>query len=161
MRTLSQRIEDLAVCLCSQISEDGNGDVCFCGVMPGSEIAMDYVNGCDDDGPCGMAYVNLTTAQPSSGIGVPNVEVNNCGSMLGFSVEIGILRCAAMGGTNGEPPTQEELTRVSLITFADIKTMMRAVACCNPKPYVLGDYQPYGPNGFVVGGTFDLIMLEE
>lgn len=160
MKSIQTRIEELATCLCAQIVSDGNGEVCFCGVMPGAEIAFDYIGNCGDDGPCGMAYVNLTDAQPANGVATPNTEVNNCGSLLGFSIEIGILRCVPIE-KDGEPPDPAVLLAVSRIVNADIKTMQRAVACCSPKPYILGTYQPYGPTGAVIGGTFDLTMLEE
>lgn len=160
MRTLTQRLEDLAACLCAQIIEDGNGDLCFCGLMPGSEVAFEYLTSTDCSA-CGMAYVQLDVAGPVRGIGIENVEVNNCSSLIGFSAEIGIIRCITSGDADGTPPSQEELSAAALIQYADIKTMIKAVQCCNPKPYILGQYQPYGPVGGAMGGTFPITMLEE
>lgn len=158
-KTISQKIDDLITCLCAQIIEDGNGNVCFCGIMPGSEVAMDYFGECTD--ACGMAYVTLETGTPANGIGVENTQVNNCGSAFTFDVEIGILRCVEAGDEHGAPPTPESLNETAHVQFADILTMRRAVQCCNPKPYILGAYTPYGPTGGAVGGTFLLTLLEE
>jgi hypothetical protein len=37
--------------------------------------------------------------------------------------------------------------------------MGRAIACCrNSNDWVLGQYQPYGPEGTIVGGTFQIGM---
>lgn len=152
-------MNDLATCLCAQVIEDDNGELCFCGLLPGSEVAHDYLTNCDDK--CGLAYVQTGIASPSNGIGVANEEVNNCGSLFGFEVEMGILRCLMAGDEDGAPPTPEALAAAASLQYKDILTMRRAVMCCQPKPYILGIYQPYGPAGGAYGGTFALTLLEE
>jgi hypothetical protein len=153
-------LTDLAGCLCAQINDEANGlqGVCFCGVMPGEAVAMDYVDGCDDD-TCGMAYVRLTTLYPSATIGQVDQRPGNCGLGLGIDIEVGILRCISGYDDSGTLPDEAEVLAKVQQQTADAFAMIRAINCCASLPskeFIMGQYAPVGPMGGVVGGTITL-----
>jgi hypothetical protein len=150
-------LADLATCLCAQILTDNLPPVCFCGVVPGQDVAMDYTGDCDD--ACGMAWVRLATAYPSVTVGQPSQIQNNCTAGIGLEIEMGIVRCLDVG-EGGGPPEPEALTAAATLQVADIMAMWRAVACCRQsKDFIIGQYVPSGPQGGVVGGTLPLGIL--
>ena len=149
-------LTDLSICLCAQIEIDGLPPTCFCGVMPGAEVAMDYAGDCDS--VCGMAWVRLIAAYPSSSIGAASERPGNCAMGIGFDIEMGIVRCLDVG-ESGEPPTPESMAESALLQSADMMAMWRAVICCNgSKDWMMGQYQPYGPEGALVGGMFQIAV---
>jgi len=150
------RMTDLAACLCAQIEADGGPEPCFCGVIPGDAVVGDYAGDCDEQ--CGMAWVRLIATYPATGVGQADESVGNCGSTLGFDLEIGILRCITIHD-DGSPLTLEESSDATRLQTADMMTMWRAISCCDSftsKDYVLGSYQPLGPLGGLVGGGFQI-----
>jgi len=150
-------LDDLATCLCAQILTDGLPPVCACGVMPGSEVALDYAGDCED--ACGMAWVRLTSSYPSVSIGQPTARPGNCSAAIGIEVELGIMRCIDLGdGTVA--PDLAEMTAAAVLQYADMLAMWRAIACCQTsKDWVLGTYIPHGPQGGILGGIMPLAML--
>ena len=84
-------LTSLAACLCDQIESAGLPKPCFCGVVPGDSVVDTYGGYCNDK--CGMAWVRLADAYPAQAVGQPSETVGNCGNGIGFTVEIGILRC--------------------------------------------------------------------
>lgn len=150
-------LDDLATCLCSQIITDGSPPTCFCGVVPGDEVAMDYAGDCNDT--CGMAWVRLVTAYPSTSVGVPVERPGNCAVGIGIDVVLGISRCIELGD-NGEPPSQEDLAAGAVLQQADMMTMWRAISCCRTsKDWRIGSYTPFGPQGGLIGGVLPLSIL--
>jgi hypothetical protein len=154
---ISGILDDLSTCLCAQILTDGLPPVCTCGVMPGSEVALDYAGDCDS--ACGMAWVRLTSSYPSVSIGQPTARPGNCSAGIGIEVEIGIMRCIDLGdGTN--PPVLADMKAAADLQYADMVAMLRAIACCRAsKDWLLGTYIPYGPQGGMVGGIMPLALL--
>jgi hypothetical protein len=150
-------LADLATCLCAQILTDGLPPVCFCGVVPGQDVALDYAGDCDD--ACGQAWVRLATAYPSVSVGQPSQIPNNCTVGIGVEIELGIVRCLDVG--DGQtPPDPVELTAAGVLQVADMMAMWRAVACCRQsKDFIIGQYAPIGPQGGLVGGTLPLGIL--
>lgn len=149
-------IEALATCLCAQIKDDGLDEPCYCGVMPGFEVAWD-IGECDD-GSCGIAYVRLGNVYPSSQVGVATVNPGNCAIGTGLDIEMGMLRCFELN-EDGSPSSPAQLLEASRIQYADILVMQKALVCCEWLPaedFVVGTYQPVGPSGGVVGGAFPL-----
>jgi hypothetical protein len=146
----------LAACLCTQITADGLPETCFCGIIPGDAASFDYTGDCTKR--CGMAWVRMSGVYPASGVGVPNEEVKNCGSALGFETEVGIMRCTPVG-TGDKPPTTTELLTSTNLQVADMLTMRRAIYCCRGSDdWILGTYTPIGPTGGMLGGTWTLTM---
>ena len=160
--TVYVRLTEIATCLCAEYA-DGNDaglpGLCFCGVVSGDEASFDYLGDCSDR--CGMGWVRLVSAQPWTGIGVESTEPGNCSSLLGLTVEVGVYRCAHVMGSDGVPPTEEEMLAETQLQIADMMAMRRAIVCCGgSKDFVLGAYTPIGPEGAAVGGTWDVLMME-
>lgn len=158
METITAILTDLATCLCAQIITDGLPAVCFCGVVPGEQVSLDYVGDCED--ACGMAWVRMVTIYPSTVVGQPSTFPGNCGLGLGLDVELGIMRCISVGGEDGQPPSPPELTAAAVLQQADVMAMWRAIACCRTsKDWVINTYTPLGPEGGIVGGTLSMSIL--
>jgi hypothetical protein len=142
----------LAACLCGEVTPD----TCFCGIIPGDQVPAAYAGNCNQK--CGMAWVRLVSVYPASGILVPNQSPKNCAAGLGFSVEMGVLRCAHVG-TAERPPTSAEQMVDAQMQHADMLAMRRAVYCCpGSNDWILGGYIPTGPQGGLVGGVWTLDM---
>jgi hypothetical protein len=161
MSDLSEMLTNLAACLCAELTPDGadGPDLCFCGLMPGQQPALD-LGDCPD--ACGMAWVRLMDAYPAVGLGVEWDPTNNggCGPMIGATVEVGVIRCFEQPA-HGGPPEPEELLAGTQQQIEDMLAMRRAIMCCNldDEDYALGRYAPYGPQGFIVGGWWTLDLL--
>ena len=157
MTHLLEIINDLTDCLCTQISESGLPDVCFCGLVPGEVASQEYSGDCND--ACGMAWVRISAMYPSSQVGVPGETVGNCDKGLGADLEIGIMRCMSSGQPDGGPPSPKELAEAVALQTLDALAMRAAVVCCpslGEHDYILGPYTPLGPEGGLVGGIWSL-----
>lgn len=149
----------LAGCLCQSIRDAGLPDPCFCGVMPGEQIAIDYVTGCDDQN--GMAWTRLQLGYPASGVGVVNQQVRNCSGGFGVEIEMGVMRSAPIMQDDGEPPTAADQLLSTELQMGDMWAMVQAVNCCDALQnydYIMSQYRPRGPAGFAVGGTFTVMV---
>lgn len=149
-------LEKLALCLCAQIIADGSSSPCFCGVVPGNGIPPD-LSGCDDD-VCGAAYVKLLSSYPSSAPGIVDQNPGNCGVAIGIDVEVGVYRCFPIMA-DASLPSADTLLEVTRQQMADMESMRTALTCCDWLPsrdVVVGQYNPLGPDGDVVGGSFQV-----
>ena len=156
---VQDKLEQIAACVCAQIEVDGLPKTCFCGILPGAEVAWDYTGTCDDEGNCGMAWVRLIAAYPSSVIGQPSEQPGNCSSLIGMDVEIGILRCVSMPEDDGTPPPAVDLQADAALQIADAMALRKAATCCAPeKDFVLGAYVPIGPAGGLAGGMWTMSL---
>jgi hypothetical protein len=153
----------LAECLCQQITADGLPDVCFCGVLPGADVAFDYCAPCDEVGHCGQAWVRLVEMFPSKVFPVPDAE-GNCSSLLAFQLAVGIVRCAPVPDDDGTPPSMEDQFDTTGLVMADAMAIRRAILCCatanRNRDYLLGPYLPVGPEGGCVGGAWTVFFSE-
>lgn len=150
-------LTELATCLCAQLLDDNLPPVCFCGIVPGEQVSLDYAGECDN--ACGQAWVRMTTAYPSTTIGQPSVLPGNCSSAIGVDVELGVVRCVEVGEADGQPIAPEKLAAAAVLQQADMMAMWRAVACCREsKDWVIGQYTPYGPEGGLVGGALQVVL---
>lgn len=147
-------LTDLATCLCAQIITDGLPETCYCGLIPGEAPAVGYFGDCENNG---VAYVRLANAYPSKSIGQQDLSVSNCGSVMGLDIEVGILRMMTVGDEDGNMPTAGEILEATQLQVADMLTMRRAVECClQPEDYVMGSYTPVGPDGGILGGSWEV-----
>lgn len=125
---------------------------CFMGVVPGVEVALDRIG---DDCENGMAYARVASVFPSANF--PNQDPGPTNVWLMASViEVGIMRRYVIPEA-GETVTQEEDYDAARLQMADMAAMMQAICTwCDKgdKPVVLGQYQPYGPAGGIVGGSW-------
>ena len=160
MNAITDRLTALATCLCAAIEDDPDvPGVCYCGIIPGNAIPVEYTGDCDDK--CGAAWVRLTSAYPSNQVGVLHVQPTACDAGMGMDVEVGILRCISVGNAQGGPPEPAELLAAAELAIADALLMWKAVLCCpayTGHDVILGQYQPIGPEGGLVGGVFNLSM---
>lgn len=158
----NQRLTLLAACLCAKIEEMGLPEPCFCGVLPGGLVAMDYAGTCTVK--CGMAWVRLVEAGPVRGIGSPDLTAGNCGAEWGLTIELGVVRCTPVADSQGNPPTAQQQIAAAELQYADMYAMRQAVMCCDAfassKDYRIINYLPYGPDGTVVGGTLTLQTID-
>lgn len=139
-------------CLCETLTARGlmPGD-CFCGIVPGQQVAWDYQTG--------MAWVRLESVVPSAVFPNQSFELNNCGTTLAAEIEIGVLQCAPMPGADGSPPDQLQKFESARLQLATMAAMRAAILCCaddDDLDLILGDYEPQGPNGGLVGGVWNL-----
>lgn len=149
-------LTELVTCLCSTIEERGLPDLCFCGLVPGEQVAWDYVGASGGDG---MAWVRLMNVYPSTTFPTTDSTLRSCASPLAAQVELGILRCAPMPGDDGTPPSMAAQWEATRLQMADMRALYAAVKCCYAKhkdAMVLGQYAPAGPAGGVVGGTWQV-----
>lgn len=150
-------LEALAACLCAQILADGTPQPCFCGVLPGAEFPIKMAN-CRNDNQNGVAYVRLINTYPSVSVGQAFIEPMNCKTMTGLDIEIGIWRCYPLSRDGSNPPP-DVMLEAARLSYADERTMRRAISCCDwadPQDFVVGTYIPQGPAGGLLGGAIPL-----
>jgi hypothetical protein len=133
-------------------------DPCSLTIQPGQLPAFDFSceDGCDGNGN-GKAWVRLITEYPSTRFPQPLTTATPCSAWeMAYSVEIGIVRCVAIDGT--DVITDEQNMEDSLLQSADAHAMYRAVLCCftGDEEVVMGSYVPYGPQGGVLGGSWTM-----
>lgn len=159
----AKMLTDLVDCLCESIIEAGVPPVCFCGVVPGSQAAMDYAGTCDDRD--GMAWVRQISLYPARGLNLVDDTPSNCAASIGMDIEMGMARRVAVLDEFGNLPGAESYAASSALQNDDALVMLRAVQCCmlddlgDPIEHVLGSYDPFGPLGGIVGGTWSLAVL--
>lgn len=159
MNRVSVLLAALAGCLCEQIRADNLPEPCFCGVMPGERVAVDYVGMCEEKD--GMAWTRLALAYPAARVGVADQSLRNCSGGLGVEIEIGIMRSAPTMTEDGEPPDAASQLLTTDIQMDDMLAMMKAVSCCEELQaydYILSQYRPQGPTGYAVGGLFTVMV---
>jgi hypothetical protein len=84
---------ELAACLSTELAAAGLPDLCFIGVLPGQQVALDSCGGCGESGKCGQAWVRLITAYPSTTFPGP-AESPKISTLLAYSLEVAVMRCA-------------------------------------------------------------------
>lgn len=141
--TAYARAIKLAECLCHGLTERDGVEPCLCGPYFGSEVPMDYCDGCDTGG-CGQAWVRLVSVFPSAAF--PNVAIDGtCSMPLAFTWEVGVARCAPTLDDHGNPPGLAEILQATGQQYDDMETMRQAIACCfgeDDIDYLLGIYTP-------------------
>lgn len=154
---LGTYLTDLASCLCAGVHSAGLPEPCFCGVMPGDAVALDYCQECDG-GRCGVAWVRLVAITSQSQSLDPG---NTCVVLPVATVEVGIGRCAPMPGSDGSPPSEAEMLGATQTQVVEAAVMRDAITCCaDDYDVVLGSYTPMGPNGGCLGGVWSLTVSE-
>jgi hypothetical protein len=150
------KLAALATCLCSEVTDSGLEPLCFCGVMPGAAIALDYVDGCQ--GSEGMGWVRLVNAYPSNSLPQPMQTALHCTSPLAFTAEMGIVRPMGVNA-DGTPPDDATLLAATENQMAEMMAMYRAIACCySLSEVVIQQYFPMGPDGGAVGGRWQFVV---
>ena len=136
----------LQQCLCETLTTRGlmPGD-CFCGVLPGDQVIWDYKEG--------MAWVRLATTYPTTTFpNIDNTLRGSCTAGLGATLEVGVLNCAPGISASGNLPTEFDQFEATRLQLATMRAMHQAITCCGFDLAILGQYQPLGPQGGLVGG---------
>lgn len=144
----------LSECLCETLEAEGllPGD-CFCGVLPGDNVAWDYKEG--------MAWVRLQDAFPSAVFPTQSTALRNCDTPIAATLEVGVLHCHPGLGPNGTFPSREMQFEATRQQMAAMAAMRKAVQCCGIDTLILGLYTPLGPQGLYVGGSWTVYIGEE
>lgn len=144
----------------AELEADGTAKgLCMVSVMPGGAVPLDY--GAESCG--GMVWVRLTQAFPTQEFPQQATTLNNCGYDLALALEVGVMRPAPMPtdfqGDIELPPAEEHFEAAAL-QDRDMEAVHRAVkALAQRIEYVvLGSYEPVGPDGGTVGGTWTLTV---
>jgi hypothetical protein len=154
--TIYPILVSLLACLESELTESGLDIPEIFGVEPGQLPAFDLGS---DDNECGQGWVILQSAFPS--LNFPNQDVATLGlsSPLSFGIQMGIMRCIPGLDENNETPTADQRLMATRDQLADMAAMRRAICKClkeAKRDFVLGNYQPIGPDGGQVGGTWSV-----
>lgn len=154
-------LAELTACLCNAL---GTSKPCFCGIIAGADIPVEYVGECADD-VCGAAYVRVVGAYPTSNF-PEALAAPSCNTVMAYNLAVGVLRCASVGEEDGGPVNQEEFEKTQLLVLSDMKAIRRAIQCCFMRSFshvrhVMGVYTPLPLEGGVVGGEWPLAILED
>lgn len=147
-----QALIELGQCVCDEIAKAGLlGDVCFCGVVGGA--ATESMIGPRGEG---MAWVRVVNVYPSTTFPAITQAVNqSCSAPLVAEVEVGITTCAPQPRTSASNVSAEDWLNAVRKQMAGMAALRRAIECCLPQEdKVLGQWNPLGPAGGEIGGTW-------
>lgn len=149
-------LQALVSCLCQEVTASGLPALCFCGLLPGEQPAGDYVSEAG-----GMAWVRVVSAYPSTTFPAQD-STAVCGSSLAFEIEMGVAYCTPVMSDLGDPPDVASQYEAVMVQMAAMAAMRRALICClsTQRDAVLGAYSPIGPEGGIVGGTWQVWLAE-
>lgn len=154
---------DIASCLCAEIEKSELPNTCFCGIIPGESVPLDYCDPCEG-GECGMAWVRLVSVQPLFDIGLGDSAGGNpCNTQMVASVEVGIARCAPGPDLRGRPPTMADQLAATELQFADMAAARRAAVCCKLESDLrrnVSTWLPFGPSGGCMGGIWTITLAQ-
>src|SRR5262245_40896524 len=118
-------------CLCVEVAASPGGEPCFCGLVPGSSVAMDWCDCSAGSDRCGMAYVRLDTIYPSARFPLPMGEPGNCAVKMAARFQVGTFRCVPVADGDGRnPPSAEAQSAAVEIQLGDMAAIRRAIDCC-------------------------------
>jgi len=140
---------NLVDCLCTELTENGAGPTCWCGIYPGAAVSLEYCNPCGNDA-CGMGWVRVMGTTPSDTFPVPTLDPT-CRKELAWMVEVGAARCIPVP-EDGEIPSPAEMLEVAVGQMQDQWAIYRALMCCGAPSVVTQQWLPIGPDGGCVGG---------
>lgn len=154
--TFLNTMRALADCVCEELLAE-DAEPCFCGVLGGSDVPLDYCSPCGDR--CGQAWVRLVNIFPSSTFPVADegaaLNAAGCPPALAFTLEVGVVRCAPQPDSMGNAPTAEAHAAAVEAQMRDAAAVARAIECCIgiDHEYSLGSYEPVSA-GDCLGGTW-------
>jgi hypothetical protein len=164
---ISPILTAISACVCAQLEDDGLPPTCVCTPMPGQGIAADYGYDCKSDAD-GMAWTRLVNAYPASSPGVQGQAgqggqiPQKCGTLLGVTIEVGIIRSIQVADTRGRPVPPQVMADSVAQQNGDMMAMYKAFNCCEvlaDLDWALGVYAPAGPQGGVVGGAWQIYAV--
>jgi hypothetical protein len=162
---LADTVEKLATCLCAQLLAAGTPKCCFCGLVAGTEVPLDLATMNGGNKTCGkgngFAFIRLGGTYPSTEVGVADITPGNCAKGEGVDLEIGVFRCYPLS-RDGKNPPPDQMLDATRLQYADERTMRKAISCCSwldPEDFVVGTYQPVGPEGGILGGVIPISAM--
>ena len=152
--TIKPILLELSACLCAELADPS---LCFCDVIAGMGIPVDYVSDCN-----GVAYVRLITSYPSTDFPTPDTR-NGCNSLLAFQVGVGVLRPAPKMDHQGNVDPADVKT-TSLQVLDDVAAIRKAIRCCfaskyEDVEYLMAEYTPI-EDPSVAGGEW-IVTIQE
>jgi hypothetical protein len=147
---------ELLECACAEVTVNGQGEPCFCGIYPGSNVSWDYCGECNR-GKCGMVYLQPGRTFPYTVF--PQQELDaKCSLPLGFEIELGVVRCMPTISEDGDLPDPADITAAALGLIADQYALYSAIKCCETslQSLVIERWTPSGPQGGCVAGAWTL-----
>ena len=101
-------------------------------------------------------WVRIAATYPSQTVGVAYQNVGNCSSGIGYDIEVGVVR---EHSDYYEADTIDADDSAAIVQWQvdDMEAVRRAIVCCDSldeKDFILGMYQPIGPQGGLVGGAW-------
>ena len=142
--------------LAAELAGTVSGPIGHTFLVPGTAVAADWC--CPGDcasGPCGQAWVRLVQLYPTRVFPAPDATWSKVPSVdSAIQLELGVLRCVAGLGENGEAPAPEEMTADAIAALDDAAALRAAAQrALAPRRVVLGGYTAAGPQGYCAGGT--------
>ena len=141
----------LSECVCNELATTGAGPMCWCGIYPGAQVSLEYCEECSD-GLCGMGWVRLVTANPSTSFPIPEVQPN-CRAEVAWMIEVGAVRCIPSPEDGAIPPA-EDMAMYAADQMQDAHALYRALLCCEAPSMLVQSWTPIGPDGGCLGGTW-------
>lgn len=159
MLTIQQMLAELLESLTAQIRAAGKqDDYCSVTVQPGAAVTIDFgpESGCE-----GTAWVRLISANPTVAFPSADTRVDTCAFTLAFLVEMGMVFPApAMEDRLGNfvAPDDVELFNASMRQASEMQMMFDAIRAAKIPQKLVGDYVPMGPEGGIIGATWNVTV---
>lgn len=147
-------LAELSACLCNALHEDDATAGCFCGVLLGDAIPVEYAGDCDE---CGVAYVRLVSSFPSTDAFPAEDSRATCRGLVAYVIAVGVARCVSIGDNRGNLPDPQEVEESVRRALRDMDLIRKAVQCClsgsfdDEYEHVAGAYTPMDEAGFIGG----------
>lgn len=154
-------LNDILGCLCTALEQSPGGKPCYCGLLPGDTVAMDYCDCTSATNGCGMAWARLDMSLVGANVynsvyARKALNTARCVAMMSHRVQLGVTRCLTGMDVHGAPPREWQNYEAARIQLGDFAAMRRALDCCFPldprREWLFERYIPYGPAGNCVGG---------
>lgn len=133
--------------------------VCRAFLGPGAQVPWDTCCECRDGGE-GQAWVVVDRFYPADGL-AQDVSAQRCHpSGYAADLTVGVLRCAHTVDDRGEAPSAVTVTGDADKVARDRQAVRDALLCdvlgpdADPGTFRLGVWQPLGPSGGCVGGSW-------
>lgn len=155
-------ILELAGCLQAEY-EDADEKLDEVQLITGQDIAVD---GLGEDCNSAVGYVRFSLAFPSEGnFPAPEPSTSPCGTVFGYQITVGVVRCAPEMQDDGSPPPKIELNEFLRLQLADMAAMRRAISCCladkfDDRLHSIIQYAPLPAQGGIGGGEWQLVVQE-
>ncbi len=154
-------LDELRACLCAKLAGD---DLCFCGILLGEDVPLEYAGACDE---IGAAYVRVVNAYPSTASFPGPDERDHDPTLRAWSIVLGIIR-AAPYGEGMEAPDPADVRQFNLDLLGDAQILWETISCClhgekfqeiDPQK-LRGVYTPIAVQGGVGGGEWALTLQD-